>query len=110
MFQQNLEELLPLLIQVADKSTRPLEVRRMAINCLGNICCNAGTKLQNYYSAIFEVIMSNISTVEHTSQGTTMIVARSLDFNDQALRRVCDNYLFIYFDLTKYLIYLYTGS
>ncbi|KAH8552224.1 hypothetical protein BGW37DRAFT_302964 [Umbelopsis sp. PMI_123] len=90
---KHFEELVPLLIQVADKSRRPLEIRRMAINCLGNICCNAGTKLQNYYSAIFEVIMSNISTVEHTSQGTTMIVARSLDFNDQALRRVASSTL-----------------
>jgi hypothetical protein len=76
------------LIKIADKSTKPLEVRRMAINCLGNLCYNAGPKLQSYYLSIFEVIMSNISIVDHTPQGTTIIVAKSLDFNDQALRRV----------------------
>ncbi|KAL1925631.1 uncharacterized protein VTP21DRAFT_514 [Calcarisporiella thermophila] len=35
---------------------KPLEVRRMAVNCLGNLCIGCGPKLQQYYKVIFDVL------------------------------------------------------
>ncbi|CAG8515802.1 5172_t:CDS:10 [Diversispora eburnea] len=37
-------------------------IRRMAINCLGNICSRSGTKLQGKYKNIYEVLLGNLST------------------------------------------------
>ncbi|KAI8379389.1 uncharacterized protein BYT42DRAFT_324747 [Radiomyces spectabilis] len=81
------------LLRAADRSTTPLEVRRMAINCIGNTCAGAGSKLQPYYSDYYEVLLSNICAVDHTSRGTMMVASTSLDFADPAVRKVASSTL-----------------
>ena len=82
-----------LLLESADRSTRPLEVRRMAINCIGNSCANAGSKLQPYYAQFYQALLSNVCVVEHGSHGTMMVASSSLDFTDSAVRKVASSTL-----------------
>ncbi|KAF7722562.1 HEAT repeat-containing protein 6 [Apophysomyces ossiformis] len=76
------------LLALADRNTKPLEIRRMAINCIGNVCAGAGQKLQPYYKDYYDVVLSNVCTVNHTSHGTMMVASPSLDFTDSAVRKV----------------------
>ncbi|KAI9308366.1 hypothetical protein BJ944DRAFT_254585 [Cunninghamella echinulata] len=85
--------LIPLLLTLSDRSVKPLEIRRMAINCLGNLCLGAGTKLQPHYKNIYETLLSNICTVDHTSKGNIMVVSSSLDFTDPAIRKIASSTL-----------------
>ncbi|CAO3646136.1 unnamed protein product [Cunninghamella echinulata] len=85
--------LIPLLLTLSDRSVKPLEIRRMAINCLGNLCLGAGTKLQPHYKNIYETLLSNICVVDHTSKGNIMVVSSSLDFTDPAIRKVASSTL-----------------
>ncbi|KAI9310897.1 hypothetical protein BX666DRAFT_1868726, partial [Dichotomocladium elegans] len=78
---------------LADRSTRPLEVRRMAINCIGNTCAGAGSKLQHYYKDYYQVLLSNICTVEHGSHGTMMVASSQLDLTDSAVRKIASSTL-----------------
>ncbi|KAI9497177.1 hypothetical protein BDB00DRAFT_881731 [Zychaea mexicana] len=82
-----------LLLQLANRSTRPLEVRRMAINCIGNSCANAGSKLQPYYASYYQALLANVCVVEHGSHGTMMVASSSLDFTDSAVRKVASSTL-----------------
>ncbi|KAI8144021.1 hypothetical protein BJV82DRAFT_74471 [Fennellomyces sp. T-0311] len=82
-----------LLLRLADRSTRPLEVRRMAINCIGNSCASAGSRLQPYYQSYYQALLSNVCVVEHGSHGTMMVASASLDFSDSAIRKVASSTL-----------------
>ncbi|KAG1453298.1 hypothetical protein G6F55_008215 [Rhizopus delemar] len=82
-----------ILLKFANKSTKPLEIRRMAINCIGNTCAGAGTKLQPLYQSFYACLLENICNVERTSQGTIMVAANSLDFADTAVRKVASSTL-----------------
>ncbi|KAI9247653.1 hypothetical protein BDA99DRAFT_548970 [Phascolomyces articulosus] len=82
-----------LLLGLADRSTRPLEVRRMAINCIGNSCANAGSKLQSYYPSYYQALLSNVCVITHGSHGTMMVASSSLDFTDSAVRKVASSTL-----------------
>ncbi|CAO3628299.1 unnamed protein product [Cunninghamella blakesleeana] len=86
-------KLIPLLLTLSDRSVKPLEIRRMAINCLGNLCIGAGTKLQPHYKSIYEALLSNICVVNHTSKGNIMVVSSSLDFTDPAIRKIASSTL-----------------
>lgn len=82
-----------ILLKFANKSTKPLEIRRMAINCIGNTCAGAGTKLQPLYQSFYACLLENICNVERTSQGTIMVATNSLDFADTAVRKVASSTL-----------------
>lgn len=58
----------------------------MAINCLGNLCAGAGSKLQQYYQQIFEVLMGNI----HVVGDKTFSMSAELNFGDPGVRKVRD--------------------
>ncbi|KAI9263033.1 hypothetical protein BY458DRAFT_534417 [Sporodiniella umbellata] len=75
------------------KPTQPLEVRRMAINCIGNTCAGAGVRLQPLYNDFYACLLGNICRIERTSQGTIMVVAPSLDFAETAVRKIASSTL-----------------
>lgn len=81
------------LLRFADKSTKPLEVRRMAINCIGNTCAEAGPKLQSLYKDFYACLLGNVCTIDHTKQGTIMVASKSLDFTDTGVRKVASSTL-----------------
>jgi hypothetical protein len=81
------------LLSLADKSTKPLEVRRMAINCIGNTCAGGGIKLQPLYRDFYACLLGNVCAVDHTAQGTIMVASNSLDFTDTAVRKVASSTL-----------------
>ncbi|CDH49671.1 heat repeat-containing protein 6 [Lichtheimia corymbifera JMRC:FSU:9682] len=82
-----------ILCKLADRSVQPLEVRRMAINCIANTCAGAGSKLQSYYKDYYQVLLANICTVEHGSHGTIMVASSTLDFSDSATRKIASSTL-----------------
>ncbi|RHZ85019.1 hypothetical protein Glove_73g36 [Diversispora epigaea] len=55
-------KILQTLLPIAKYDNPNYEIRRMAINCLGNICSRSGTKLQGKYKSIYEVLLGNLST------------------------------------------------
>ncbi|KAL0080879.1 hypothetical protein J3Q64DRAFT_1200073 [Phycomyces blakesleeanus] len=81
------------LLVLANRSIKPLEVRRMAINCIGNTCAGAGPKLNAYYKDYYEVLLSNLCVVDHTSRGTIMVASSSLDFTDPGVRKIASSTL-----------------
>ncbi|KAI9031529.1 hypothetical protein CLU79DRAFT_694010 [Phycomyces nitens] len=81
------------LLALANRSIKPLEVRRMAINCIGNTCAGAGPKLQASYKDYYEVLLSNLCVVDHTSRGTIMVASSSLDFTDPGVRKIASSTL-----------------
>lgn len=81
------------LLRLADKSTKPLEVRRMAINCIGNTCADAGPKLQSLYKEFYACLLGNVCTIDHTKQGTIMVASKSLDLTDTGVRKVASSTL-----------------
>ncbi|KAF0524602.1 ARM repeat-containing protein [Gigaspora margarita] len=58
------QQILQTLLPVARFDYQNLEIRRMAINGLGNLCFRSGAKLQGEYKSIYEVLLSNLTTVE----------------------------------------------
>ncbi|KAI8335128.1 hypothetical protein BC941DRAFT_462137 [Chlamydoabsidia padenii] len=82
--------LTPCLLKYAERSVKPLEIRRMAINCLGNLCAGAGSKLQLYYKDIYQVLLSNLAGQTSKSM---MISFTNLDLNDSAVRKVASSTL-----------------
>ncbi|CAG8437478.1 9765_t:CDS:10 [Scutellospora calospora] len=58
------KQILQTLLPVARYDYPNLEIRRMAINGLGNLCFRSGTKLQTEYRSIYEVLLSNLITIE----------------------------------------------
>ncbi|KAI8994958.1 armadillo-type protein, partial [Pilobolus umbonatus] len=91
--QKSASRLVGNLLTLADKSVRPLEVRRMAINCIGNMISGSGSKFQSYTQDLYECLLSNICTVNRTSQGTFMAASNSLDFADPAIRKIASSTL-----------------
>ncbi|KAI8884495.1 hypothetical protein K501DRAFT_247598 [Backusella circina FSU 941] len=82
------------LLKLADKSkVSSLQIRRMAINCIGNTCSGAGSKLQPYYASFYECLLSNVCTVSHSNHGTIMVTSNMLDFADTAVRKVASSTL-----------------
>ncbi|CAO3699713.1 unnamed protein product [Rhizopus stolonifer] len=75
------------------RPSQPLEIRRMAINCIGNTCAGAGARLQPLYKDFYACLLENICRVERTSQGNIMVAAHSLDFADTAVRKVASSTL-----------------
>lgn len=53
--------LLDVLLSLASLSNKDLESRRIATNCLGNLCFRSGAKLAKYYPSIFDVLFVNFS-------------------------------------------------
>ncbi|RUS23174.1 armadillo-type protein [Endogone sp. FLAS-F59071] len=74
------------LLPLAQREARPLEVRRMAINCFGNLCAGAGSKLQQYYQQIFEILMGNI----HVVGDRAFSMSAELNFGDPGVRKGSD--------------------
>lgn len=91
--QRSATRLSATLLLLADRSTKPLEVRRMAINCIGNTCAGGGTKLSSLYKDFYACLLGNVCTVNHTAQGTIMVASTSLDFSDTAVRKVASSTL-----------------
>ncbi|CAG8773725.1 10915_t:CDS:2, partial [Cetraspora pellucida] len=58
------QKILQTLLPIAKFDYPNLEIRRMAINGLGNLCFRSGTKLQEEYRSIYEVLLSNLMTIE----------------------------------------------
>ncbi|RUP45427.1 hypothetical protein BC936DRAFT_148199 [Jimgerdemannia flammicorona] len=82
------DSLLTAILPLAHRDTRPLEVRRMAINCLGNMCAGAGSKLQPHYPRIYETLVGNIHVV-----GGTFSVSAALNFADPGVRKIASSTL-----------------
>ncbi|CAG8454565.1 10543_t:CDS:10 [Acaulospora morrowiae] len=57
-------KILKTLLPVAGCDNLNYEIRRMAINCLGNLCFRSGTKLQGKYKDIYGVLLENLSVQE----------------------------------------------
>lgn len=91
--QRHSTRLSQLLLSLADRSTKPLELRRMAINCIGNTCAAGGSKLQPLYKDIYACLLGNVCAIDHTAQGTIMVASTSLDFTDTAVRKVASSTL-----------------
>lgn len=91
--QRSATRLSATLLLLADRSTKPLEVRRMAINCIGNTCAGGGTKLSSLYKDFYACLLGNVCTVNHTAQGTIMVASTNLDFSDTAVRKVASSTL-----------------
>ncbi|KAF1798935.1 hypothetical protein FB192DRAFT_1424061 [Mucor lusitanicus] len=82
------------LLALGNRSSKPLEVRRMAINCIGNACAGAaGTKLQPLFQDFYACLLGNVCTVDRTTQGTIMVASTTLDFADTAVRKVASSTL-----------------
>ncbi|CAG8848121.1 5870_t:CDS:2, partial [Racocetra persica] len=58
------QRILQTLLPVARFDYPNLEIRRMAINGLGNLCFRSGAKLQEEYRNIYEVLLANLMTIE----------------------------------------------
>ncbi|KAI9242981.1 hypothetical protein EDC94DRAFT_638162 [Helicostylum pulchrum] len=82
-----------ILLLLADRSTKPLEIRRMAINCIGNTCAGGGSKLQALYKDFYACLLGNVCVINHTAQGTIMVASTTLDFTDTAVRKVASSTL-----------------
>ncbi|KAI7862932.1 hypothetical protein BDF14DRAFT_1734969, partial [Spinellus fusiger] len=82
-----------LLLSLADPSVKPLYVRRMAINCIGNMCTNAGVKLQAYYKDYYKVLLSNLGVVEDTSSGVLMVKTFDFPTSDSGVRKIASSTL-----------------
>src|SRR4051794_24552950 len=76
-----------MLFRLANHNIRPIEVRRMAINCLGNISVGTGGKLNPWRKQIYDVLLSNL--------GSSPTSKRVLELSDPALRKV--GFLFSFF-------------
>ncbi|KAI8348268.1 hypothetical protein BD560DRAFT_456426 [Blakeslea trispora] len=87
--QRHADQLADLLLKMANAYSKPLEVRRMAINCIGNTCSSplSGTQLQRHTEAFYVCLLGNLGVVDQ--QKTTS----SLDFNDTAIRKVASSTL-----------------
>lgn len=92
--QRSIPRLSKILLELANPSTKPLQVRRMAINCIGNTCAgSAQSKIQPYFKDFYACLLENICTVDRTTQGTIMVASTSLDFTDTAVRKVASSTL-----------------
>jgi hypothetical protein len=91
--QRSATRLSATLLLLADRSTKPLEVRRMAINCIGNTCAGGGTKLSSLYKDFYACLLGNLCIIDHTAQGTIMVASIFLDFTDTAVRKVASSTL-----------------
>ena len=54
------EQLLQILLPLANQENPNLETRRMAINGLGNLCYRSGNKLKGKYKNIYQVLFANL--------------------------------------------------
>lgn len=92
--QRSIPRLSKILIGLGSRSSKPLEVRRMAINCIGNTCAGGGqSKIQQFFKDFYGCLLENICTVDRTSQGTMMVASTSLDLTDTAVRKVASSTL-----------------
>ncbi|CAB4383085.1 unnamed protein product [Rhizophagus irregularis] len=56
------KQLLNILLPLAREVNRNLETRRMAINCLGNLCYRTGNKFQGKYKDVYELLLTNLNS------------------------------------------------
>ncbi|KAI8070052.1 armadillo-type protein [Gongronella butleri] len=82
--------LIPLLLKFAHPSVKTLEIRRMAINCLGNACAGAGTKMQAHYHLIYEQLIANLCVVDASGKSGA---AKTFDMTDPAIRKIASSTL-----------------
>ncbi|CAG8564763.1 9383_t:CDS:10 [Ambispora gerdemannii] len=61
------DRLLNMLILLAQPNNPQLEIRRMAINCLGNLSARTGNKLHGKYRSIYDVLFANLNAAEDKS-------------------------------------------
>ncbi|KAG9303110.1 hypothetical protein G9A89_005068 [Geosiphon pyriformis] len=54
-------QLLQILLPLAHPNNLELSSRRMAINCLGNLCVKTGNKLQGKYQNIYDICLGNLN-------------------------------------------------
>ncbi|CAJ0836243.1 12715_t:CDS:10, partial [Entrophospora sp. SA101] len=55
------EQLLQILLPLANQENPNLETRRMAINGLGNLCFRSGNKLKGKYKNIYQILFTNLT-------------------------------------------------
>lgn len=92
--QRSITRLSKILLGLANRSTKPLEIRRMAINCIGNTCAGSSqSKIQPFFRDFYACLLENICTVDRTAQGTIMVASTSLDFTDTAVRKIASSTL-----------------
>ncbi|CAG8443355.1 1081_t:CDS:2 [Acaulospora colombiana] len=66
-------KILQTILPVARYDNPNYEVRRMAINCLGNLCFRSGAKLQGKYKNIYDVLLENLSTQDITIDDSALL-------------------------------------
>ncbi|KAI7902842.1 uncharacterized protein BX663DRAFT_568739 [Cokeromyces recurvatus] len=94
--QRSANRLSTLLLRFANPSYTSLQVRRMAINCIGNACANAGnTKLQAFFQEFYACLLSNLCKVDRTSEGTLLVRAPTTDIlnDDASIRKIASSTL-----------------
>ncbi|KAI8987688.1 armadillo-type protein [Mycotypha africana] len=119
--QRSIKRLSSILLTLADPAQNSsVEVRRMAINCIGNLCATntsvaststsstnnnnatgSGNRIQPYFEELYACLLSNICEVRRTDQGTLMVTAATidgaplatLDLNDANVRKVASSTL-----------------
>ena len=56
------EQLLYILSPLVREDNKNLETRRMAINCLGNLCYRTGNKFQGKYKNVYNLLLANLNS------------------------------------------------
>ena len=70
------------------------ECRRMAINCVGNLCVKCGGKMSKFYTPIFELLYSNF--IRHIVEVQ----------KDASVAKVCQSHPFLLFCLFLLIVLL----
>ncbi|GBC04366.1 hypothetical protein RclHR1_05640009 [Rhizophagus clarus] len=74
------KQLLNILLPIAREINRDLETRRMAINCLGNLCYRTGNKFQGKYKDVYELLLANLNSPNPSDDETAYLKVISSTF------------------------------
>ncbi|CAI2176297.1 4075_t:CDS:10 [Funneliformis geosporum] len=55
------DQLLYILLPLVKEDNKNLDIRRMAINCLGNLCYRTGNKFQGKYKNVYELLLASLN-------------------------------------------------
>ncbi|CAG8467088.1 2678_t:CDS:10 [Paraglomus brasilianum] len=72
------ESLCHLLFPLVRPDNPNLETRRMAINCLGNLCMRTGNKLNGKYKDIYEIFLANLNSMTIDDTASLKVVSSTL--------------------------------
>ncbi|CAG8613835.1 16614_t:CDS:10 [Funneliformis caledonium] len=56
------DQLLYILLPLVKEDNKNLDIRRMAINCLGNLCYHTGNKFQGNYKIVYELLLASLNS------------------------------------------------